>query len=82
LEIGSPALDLMKPIFYGWRVVRILVVYIGEFRSDFVQFETFKVQKVNDMTVLQFHQSGPFELFTIYTSEMPAIFSGGNPKLS
>jgi hypothetical protein len=39
-----------------------------------VKFETFEVQKVNDMTVLQFHQSGPFELFTIYTSGMPAIF--------
>jgi hypothetical protein len=80
LEIGSSDLDLMKPIFYARPCVRILAVHIGKFSSDFLKFEIFEVQELDDMTMLQLHRSDTFQLFIICIVEMPAIFSRTKPK--
>jgi hypothetical protein len=67
----SPELGLTKPIFYALCGICILAVYIGEFHSDFMTFETFKMQKVDDMTVLQFRRSGSFEPLPFTAHEYP-----------
>jgi hypothetical protein len=81
LEIGPPELDLMKPLLSARPRVRILATCPRKFGSDLLNFETFDVQELNDLTLLQLHRSDTFQLFTICISEMPAIFSRARPKL-
>jgi hypothetical protein len=81
-EVGSPELNLMKPIFYARRSVRIRFICTGKFLSDFSKFKTFNLQELDNMTLFQIYPIGIFRLFAICISAMPASFSQGNPKLS
>jgi hypothetical protein len=55
LEITSPELDLMLPIFYARRDIRIPAMSIGNLRSNLVKVEAFDVQEFKNMTLYQFH---------------------------
>jgi hypothetical protein len=54
-ETGSLELDLIYPIFYVRRGVGIPDRSFGKFRRNFVKFEVFDVQALNNMTLFQFH---------------------------
>jgi hypothetical protein len=54
LEISSPELDLMPPIFYARRGVGIPAINIGKFCSNFVKSEVSDIQDFNEMTLFQF----------------------------
>jgi hypothetical protein len=81
-EIGSPEFDLMKPIFYARRSIRIRTICTEKFLSDLSKFKTFNAQELDDMTLFEVHRIGIFGLFAICISAMPASLSQGNPKLS
>jgi hypothetical protein len=81
LEIVSPEPDFRRPIFYAWLCARILAICIGKFGSRFLKFETFKMQQLDDVPLLQLHRNDPLQLFTVFIAEIPAIFSRAKPKL-
>jgi hypothetical protein len=56
LDMVSPELVLMMPLFYARPRVRILAIYNSNFGSDFSKFEAFEVQELDDMTLLQLHE--------------------------
>jgi hypothetical protein len=74
LQMGSPELVLMKPLFYARPRLRIMAIDTSNFGSDFLMYETLEVQELDDMALLQFRRSDTFQLFTICIAEMPAIF--------
>jgi hypothetical protein len=81
-EIGSPEQDLMKPIFYARRSVRIRATRVRKFLSDFAKVKTFIAQELDDMMLSQVHRIGTFRLFTICILAILPSFSQRNPKLS
>jgi hypothetical protein len=81
LEIGSPKLDLARPIFHARPHVRVLAICIQKLASDSLKFETFEVQELDNMVLLQLHPGETFQFFTICIAEVPAISSRPNPKL-
>jgi hypothetical protein len=82
LEIASPELDLMSPIFYARRGIRIPTMSVGKLRSNRVKFEPFDMQEFQNMSLCQFHRSDIFPFLTIYIPGMFTILSGENPILS
>jgi hypothetical protein len=81
-EIGFPKLNLMKPLIYPSRRVRIWVIWVGKLVSDFSKFEALKSRELDNMKLSQVRRIGTFRLFTIRISAMPASFSQRSPKLS
>jgi hypothetical protein len=81
LEIGFLELDLMWPIFYVQRGIRISAIRTGKFRGHFVKFEAFDVQAFSNMTLFQFHRSDTFPFLMLYIPATPTIVSRGNPIL-
>jgi hypothetical protein len=82
LEIGRPELHVTKHIFYAPCGARILAMYIGEFGSGFLMFETFEMRTFGDMALPWLLGSNTFEFFPIWISGMRATFSHRNPRLS
>jgi hypothetical protein len=81
LEIDSPELDLMSPMFDAWMSVRIPAIHSRKFCSTFVKLEAFDVREFSVMTLFQFHRSDTFPFLMIYIPALPAILSRGNPIL-
>jgi hypothetical protein len=79
-EIGSSKPDLMKPIFYIRRSVRIRAICTEKLLSDFSKFEIFDKQEFHNMTLLQLRRIDTFQLSAICTSGMPASFFSGKFK--
>jgi hypothetical protein len=82
LEIDFPELDLTWPLFYAQRVVPIPAISIGQFRGTFAKCEAFDVQKLNKMTLFQFHRRDAFPFLMIYVLAMPVILARENFILS
>jgi hypothetical protein len=72
-EIGSPELDLMKPIFHA-RNVRIPTTGTGQFLSDFSKFEAFNAQELDDTMVLQVHRIDTFDYLQFLSWLSPSVF--------
>jgi hypothetical protein len=54
LEIGSPELDLMSPIFDTRSGTRIAAISLGKFCSNFAKFELTGMQEFNKIMQFQF----------------------------
>jgi hypothetical protein len=81
LEIGSPELDLMRPVLHARRGVRIFALHIGKFGNDFDKFERFEMQEFNDMTLPQIRGAGPLR-FLLFTCQVCPSFFPAGPNLS
>jgi hypothetical protein len=79
-EIDSPQLDLMDPIFDARLGVGVLSVCVDEFRGDSVKFETFEMQKPDDVTLPQIPVTDTFQFLTFGHGLFAVIFHGGNSK--
>jgi hypothetical protein len=78
-EIGSPGLELMKPIFYALWSVRIRSIYTGKLLSDFSKFETFNAQELDDVILFQVHQIGLSIICNLYLGWARQFFPGESP---
>jgi hypothetical protein len=79
-EIDFPQLDLMDPIFDARLGVGVLSVCLDKFHGDSVKFETFEMQKPDNVTLLQIHGTDTFQFLTCRHALFAVIFSVGNSK--
>jgi hypothetical protein len=70
----------MDPIFYARLGVCILSVSIGKFRGDSLKFQTFEMQKLDDMTFLQIHRSETFRFLMCRHGLFSVFFYAESPK--
>jgi hypothetical protein len=81
-EVLSPQPELVEPIFYTQLLVRILAIYVGEFRDNIIKLETFEVQKFDDVAFVESHRNATFQFYLIYFIVFPASFAHGDPTFS
>jgi hypothetical protein len=72
----------MQPIFYPQSGICILAVQTGQLHGNIPEFETFEMQKLDDVTLLEFDRSDILQSFTIYIVVLPAISSREDPRFS
>jgi hypothetical protein len=72
----------VQPIFDARSRIHVPAVEIGQFYGDIPEFQTFEMQKLDDVTVLEFHLSGAFQSLAIYLVVLPDISSRDDPRFS